>query len=177
MTKRHESGVGSGTSPFGVLGLVARFDLDPAAIDSAWLRAAAMCHPDRVGDEASGGGRTIAAVNRARAALSDPERRAEALLTHLGGASREEDNALPEGFLMEIFSVRQELEEAKETGDGERIASFERWADGRREEYIREVSERFNAVGSPPQAERLAQIRRTLNAWRYIERMIEQLAD
>ncbi len=164
-------------SPFEVLGFEARFDLDPAAIDSAWLRAAAMCHPDRVGDGASGGGRTVAAVNRARAVLIDPERRAEALVTHFGGASREEDNALPEGFLAEIFSVRQEMEEAKESGDREQIAAFERWADGRRGDYIREVAEQFDAVGSPPQTERLAQIRRTLNAWRYIERMIEQLAD
>ena len=61
--------------------------------------------------------------------------------------------------------------------DRARLAEFESWAEGMRERYICEVGRQFESVGMAPDTARLAEIRRTLNAWRYIERMIEQLAD
>lgn len=173
---------GAEPSPFQVLGLPEQFDLDAGQIETAWMRRAARAHPDRGGNAGAGGGgeeaeslRMIAKVNEAHRVLADPERRAEALLVLKGGASREQDNALPEGFLGEIFGVRQDMEEALASSDAAQREEFERWSRERRAQYISSVREQFARLGTPGDPAGLRELRRTLNAWRYIERMIEQL--
>lgn len=182
MVKPDEQDADSGTAdpasnPFRVLGLPERFDLSRELIESAWMRAAAKAHPDRVGDGAAGSLRTIAEVNASHAVLTEPERRAEALLVLKGGAARDQDKSLPDGFLMEIFQTRQALEEAVASGETSRIEEFDRWAQEQREGYLETVGRAFAELGEPAESSRLESIRRTLNAWRYIERMIEQVRD
>lgn len=108
----------------------------------------------------------MAELNEAKRVLEDPERRANALLAKLGGPSKEEDRSLPEGFLMEMMEVREQMEEDGAAGRGK----WEEWAKERRGEAIEEVGAMFRE-------RRLAEVRRRLNAWRYIERMMEQLGD
>jgi molecular chaperone HscB len=163
--------------PFSLLGLPRRYDLDRSVIDAAYLRAVSALHPDRIADpveRAEAAGRA-AEVNDARALLVDDEQRANALLGLLGGPGREEDKSLPDGFLMEIMEVRQELEAAIASADDAERERFERWADDERVRYRAEVTERFAAAASDPDPAVLAAIRTRLNAWRYIERMIESL--
>lgn len=161
--------------PFEALGLPRRFDLDLRRVRSAWLRRAAALHPDRQGagdeDEIA---RRAAVLNEAKRTLEDPEQRADALLILLGGPAREQEKSLPPEFLMEIMSVRESLEEAVASGDDDRVQEHERWAAEQREEMIRRVGEAFEALADPPDAQALRDIRVTLNAWRYIERMLEQ---
>lgn len=157
---------------FDALGLSPSFDLDEAAIRRAWLARAGQAHPDLAGDE---GAPTAAELNEARATLAAPERRANALLARLGGPSKEDDNALPDGFLMEMMEVREELEAAHASGDPAQTQRLRDWADDQRATYIERVSGLFKALAAPPPPEALADIRRELNAWRYIERMIEQI--
>lgn len=116
----------------------------------------------------------LAAVNRARAVLADPMQRAEALLTRLGGASKEADKSLPEGFLMEMLEVREQVEEAARSNDPGEIGKWEKWAEERRRESVASVRALFKAHSNGDPAA-LGDIRREINAWRYIERLIEQL--
>jgi hypothetical protein len=51
------------------------------------------------------------------------------------------------------------------------------WALQRRQQHIDTVRAMFASISESPSPETLAAIRRELNAWRYIERMIEQLRD
>lgn len=159
--------------PFDLLNLPPTFALDAGALHRAWLAASARLHPDRAGTGTSDMEdaqrlAVLAALNQSKTTLADPFQRAEALLARLGGPAKEADKSLPDGFLMEMLDVREQLEEAAATGDPAEIGKWESWAADRRREAIARVGDLFEARD-------LAAIRRELNAWRYIERMIEQL--
>lgn len=163
--------------PFETLGLPARFDLDAAAVDRAYLARAAACHPDLAGgdpDKAAEAARRSALLNGAKAALLNPETRARALLDRLGGAPGSERD-LPDGSLMEIMETRMAVEEAAAGGDQAELARWRNWAAEQRRDYIDRVGNMFAVLGDSPSPEALSAIRRKLNAWRYIERMAEQI--
>ena len=161
--------------PFATLGVPRSFALEPAMLQRAYLRASAKRHPDLAGDLAGDESINSAAINAARDLLADPERRAGVLLALLGGPGAGEDASLPDGFLMEILEVREEVESAR--GDATATAEWESWADARRAEYIERVGSMFESVegDASADAQELRAIRQELNAWRYIERLIEQL--
>lgn len=160
--------------PFTLLGLPPAFDLEPCAVDRAYLARAAALHPDLAGDDPETAGRA-AALNRAREVLRDPERRAGALITRLGGPDKSQDKSLPDGFLVEMLEIREAIEEAGRSRDPAELGRWRAWAAERRARHIEEVAALFRAAGpSPDEAARRA-IRRELNAWRYAERLIEQL--
>lgn len=166
------------TDPFDTLGLPPAFDLDPAALQRAYLQRSAALHPDHAAPDPAGGPEA-AALNDAKAVLEDPERRAEALLIRLGGPARSEDRSLPPAFLPEIMAIREEIEEDRASGDPSRMERWEDWANERRAGHIAAVSRLFAehaaAASEADRAEILRKIRLELNVWRYTERLLEQL--
>ena len=178
-------------TPFELLGLEARMDLRRAEIDGAYRRAISKAHPDRAGVvQESDDARGVEDLNEARRVLTDPESRARALLDLLGAdegnsATRSADDALPDGFLMEIMGTRMEIEAelgelaGASAEDRERARDrWESWAQNRRDEAIASMTAHFERIGVADEGARVeavAEARRALNAWRYIERLIEQL--
>jgi len=167
----------TGPDPYDALGLEPRFDLADTEIERAYLSRVASAHPDA---GAGAGGADPAALNEARVALLDPERRAGALLARLGGPSASDHKALPDGFLMEIMEVRTEIEGAIASGGEAEREKWERWADEQRAGFIAELTPMFARAGErvasgEDASDTLTEIRVRLNAWRYIERLIEQL--
>lgn len=157
--------------PFDTLGLAPCFDLSDEQIERAYLARIAAAHPDRE----TGGQDRAASLNDARRVLLDPERRAAALLARMGGPGAAEDKSLPDGFLMEIMETRAEIEQAMAADPSDETrAQWEAWAGRRRAEYARQVSALFERAAGGERGV-LAEIRTLLNAWRYIERLIEQL--
>ncbi len=164
------------TDPFRALGLEPRFDLSRQQIESAYLARIAGAHPDHAGNTEPGTGPDAAALNDARRALLSDERRANLVLAHLGGPSASDNKDLPDGFLFEIMDVRTQVEAAIGSGGDEERTKWQAWADEQRAAYtaaIASLFERAHSDADPTQA--LTEARRTLNAWRYIERLIEQL--
>lgn len=161
-------GVG-GEDPFDRLGLEPCFDLTDDAIESAFLSRLAQVHPDRAGEDAS---HDAAVLTEARAALLDPESRANALLDRLGGA---DDRALPDGFLQSMLELRSEIEEDLASGDAGVRERWERWARERRIGHQERAAELLAAASGDPSADNRRAARVELNAWRYTERLIEQL--
>lgn len=157
--------------PFALLGLPRRFEVDGAALQRAWLERAARLHPDRA-DAPEDAARLSAELNEAKAVLQDPERRANAMLSLLGGPTKEQDKSLPEGFLMEMLEAREAMQAEIEAEGEEARTRWESWAASRRGEIIGRVGELFARGGD---AATLRAVRTELNAWRYIERMIEQV--
>jgi len=159
--------------PFDVLGLPARFDLEPMAVEQAYLNRVALDHPDLVsGDGAVG---RAAKLNDARMTLLDPEKRARLLLNCFGYSAK--DESLPDGFLFEIMDVRSQLEQATQTQNAEEIKNLEQWAKAQRQEYIAKVTGIFDRLELAADGQRVdiaSELRLMLNAWRYIERMLEQ---
>lgn len=160
--------------PFDLLGVAPAFDLPAAQLERAYLARAAGLHPDVAGSEVEVLARS-AALNQARDILRDPERRAEALLRRLGGPDKSKDKTLPDGFLMSIMETREAIEEATRGRDPAELARWTAWAEARRGEYVHAVSGLFAGLGPTPPAAGLRRVRQELNAWRYIERLIEQL--
>ncbi len=169
--------------PFDRLALPPRFDLEPDAIRRAYLARAAQLHPDLQGQPPESGSvdsesdveASSARLNEARRVLEDPESRANALLARLGGPDARADRSLPPGFLMEIMELRERVESMLGGGaPGDRAACLAE-AEGLRRGYIEDVRSRFASLGEPASAAALGAIRTELNAWRYIERLIEQL--
>lgn len=165
---------------FDLLGVRAAFDLNRSEIDRAYLALAASMHPDlAAGNEEAG--RQMAAVNRARAMLTNPESRADGLLGRLGGPKAEHEKSLPSGFLMEMMEVREQIEAAMQEVDrGRRRELGQRWivwAQDERDRAVREVGAMFEALpgDEPARGAALRAIRVRMNAWRYVERLIEQL--
>lgn len=168
--------------PFDVLGLPARFDLQELEIDAAYLARAAVYHPDLVGD-AEEAGRAMARLNDAKRALLDAERRAVALLERLGGPGQSADKSLPPGFLMDMMEHRTAMEEELSQADpqarGTAQRKWESWGQERRREEIARVGELFASLeasdDAAARASAVASIRTRLNAWRYVERLLEQV--
>lgn len=165
------------TNPFSVLGLPMKFKIDAAIIERAYLGKLQSAHPDAGGPDGDGehGGDDAAALNQARKSLLDPELRANALLDLIGGPGASACKDLPDGFLMEMMTRRQEIEEQIDEAGALARTNWESWAREERTEYTQDVQKLFEQceVGSEP--EKRTQIRVLLNAWRYIERLIEQL--
>jgi molecular chaperone HscB len=160
-------------NPFHILGVDARFDLDADGVERAYLTRMSRLHPDVASGAPDALGRA-ALLNEARAVLADPERRAEALLAVLGGAGKTQDKSLPAGFLTEILETHEAVEAAAESGDAGEVARWREEAAARRRAMIDEVSILF-AAARAGDAAHLKRVRERLNAWRYIERLVERL--
>lgn len=159
---------------FGLLGLEPRVVLDRDTIERAYLGLAGSLHPDvaRGDTEAL---LKVADLNRARQTLLDDESRANAVLAIRGGPSADECRELPEGFLLEIMEAREQAEEAASAQDDTLVRELRGWAGARREAHLGIVSGLLDRPDPAPEALRSARIE--LNAWRYIERMLEQVEE
>lgn len=158
--------------PFGILGLAPCFDLDPAELRRAWLSRTASLHPDRP-DAPPDATRRLSELNDARRILENPELRAGALMSGLNEPPGPRDQ-LPPGFLMEMLETREALEAAQQAGDAAEVQRLREWASQQRTQHIERFAAFFNQSGdAPPAAETVRAVRADLNAWRYIERMLE----
>jgi len=169
------SGRGDSADAFDRLGLAARFDLDLPELDRAWIRLAAGCHPDRAADPvaAAEASRRTAALNEARAVLREPERRADVLLTRLGGPTSADEKALPPSFLAEMMELRERVEDAAGGGDDRSRREIEEEVAAERDRRISRIASLFeDAAGAP---DRLREIRLELNVLRYHERLLAEL--
>ena len=163
--------------PFKTLGLPAKFDLDEGELHAKFIHASAQAHPDRHTDpvaQAEAAERS-AEINQAYAVLSDPERRADALLTLLGGPAKGEDKSLPPALLMEMMEVREELEEAVADNNTKELERLRGWASDQRHTHLTTVAELFEGAEAPLDEAAAKAIRLELNTLRYIQRMLEQM--
>lgn len=161
---------------FEMLGLPPRYDVAPDAVRRAFLSRIAAAHPDGSPSDESDQ-QAAAALNAARAVLLNPERRADELLRILGGPTKESDRSLPDGFLADMMETQEAIETATAPAE---VARWRAWALEQRQQHSARVSGLFAHAGEVAATERpgvLAHIRKELNAWRYIERLLERLAD
>ena len=105
--------------PFRILGLPRQFDLTPAEVTTAHLRAVSRLHPDRATDEVQRVQmvQEAAAVGAAKQRVAHDLTRAEELLKLLGARSFLSAPLAPE-YLMETMEWRDAIEDAFSHGDG-----------------------------------------------------------
>lgn len=113
---------------FEVFGLPRSHRIDEADLARRYREISRNIHPDRFAaagpDMQSFALRTSAAVNRAHEVLRDPFRRAEYLLESAGGSSAATDKRVPDGLLAEVMMLREELEDARASGDAAAISAI-----------------------------------------------------
>ena len=169
--------VEGGPDPFEVMGFEPRWSLDPEALRKRLLRLGRLVHPDF---HAGGRQRSVAETNAAElngafAVLSDDFRRADCLLRHLDGPGEGEERSMPQAFLMEVMEWNETLEEARsgETGESA-LVRLERTLSSERAAALEAVASRLSPLpdrGSPL----LVEVRRELNAIRYVDRTLSEL--
>lgn len=114
---------------FELFSLPATFELDEAALDSAWLALQRAVHPDRHAGAPDSQRRMAmqmaARVNEAVRTLRDSCRRAE-YLCELNGVSieAESNTAMPGDFLMQQMQWREDLDEAMRAGDARALEAL-----------------------------------------------------
>jgi molecular chaperone HscB len=169
-------------TPFEVLGLEPAQDLPLEAARKRLLDLARRLHPDYFG---SADARTRALAERGTAELnaafqllSDDFRRADWLVTWLGGPREQESREMPPEFLQEVLAWNEEIERLRGEGPGASaaLAALERDLRARQSALRRRLSGLL--VPLPPHgAPALREARALLNAARYLERALGEMAE
>lgn len=160
----------SSNDAFGLLGLPAQFDLDPAVIERAFFDKSKELHPDRFANAPAA--ERVAALSRSRAlndayqTLKKPVARAEYLLARAGVTIGDNEQLDPE-FLMEIFELREELAAARVANQ---LAEVERLAKVMKERK----KAALDALPRLFEQNDFAAIKDQLILLRYIDRYLEE---
>jgi molecular chaperone HscB len=165
-------------TPFEVFGLAPAFALDRPALGKRRLALTRRLHPDFHGAADAETRRLAedgtAALNRAHALLDDDFRRADWLVTSLGGPRENEERGLPAAFLQEVLAWNETLEAAREGGDRAGLPALESTLASelaRLRAALAAELEPLPAAGAPA----LRRARQLLNTARYLERALRDL--
>lgn len=171
---------GAQPDAFAELGLPARYDVDPAALERAFFERSKALHPDRFA--AAPAAERVAALSRARALndayalLKRDAARAEYLLARQGVTIGDNERIEP-ALVMALLEEREQLAEARQRGalgEVERMAAAMR---ARRRDALGQVKALFGEVegaAGPARAELLARIKGQLILLRYVGRYLEE---
>ncbi len=160
----------SSSSAFELLGLPARFDLDPGVIEQAFFDRSKELHPDRFASAPAA--ERVAALSRSRAlndayqTLKKPVPRAEYLLAR-AGVTIGDNERLDPTFLMEVLELREELAEARAASRTPQIERLRGVMAERRKAAVDRLAGLFAA-------NELAQIKEQLILLRYLDRYLEE---
>ena len=154
--------------PFGLLQLPSTFTLSTDALDMAWMRASAIAHPD-----AGGSVNHAAQLNEARKLLANPEQRANLRLNLLGGPNAENDQRLPDGFLMEMLELRERIDAEIEAEGAPATERWQAWVDAECTKSYTTIAPVLDSESASE--EERTEVRLVLNQVRYLERLREQL--
>jgi molecular chaperone HscB len=160
----------SSSDAFELLGLPARFDLDPQVIESAYFDRSKTLHPDRFATAPAA--ERVAALSKARALndayliLKKPVGRAEYLLERAGVTIGENERIDP-AQIMEVLEAREELAHARHGKDLAKVEALQGQMQQRRQQEL-DALERAFAANDPAAAKGI------LIALRYIDRYLEE---
>jgi molecular chaperone HscB len=160
----------SSSNFFELLGLPARFDLDPSLIERAFFDRSKELHPDRFASAPAA--ERVAALSRSRAlndayqTLKKPVGRAEYLLER-AGVTIGDNERLDPTQIMEVMEAREELAEARRAKD---TAKLERLQAGMRTKRTAAL-DRLDALFA---SNDMAAVKGVLISLRYIDRYLEE---
>jgi DnaJ-domain-containing protein 1 len=174
----------SEVSPYAVIGLDVAYEIDQKDLAQRVRKVARLVHPDffasagptmRALAEAHG-----ARLNEAHEILKDDVRRADWLVRHLGGPSEEQERQMPQAFLMEVLEWNEALDEGASAppGSTERLAlgPLEEELAAQRARTLALVAKALDPLPARGSAA-LTEVRRDLNAIRYLDRALRRLRD
>lgn len=160
-------------TPFDLLGLDVSMELDVTDLRKRLRRFTKLVHPDYFAT-ASPEQRDLAEghnarLNEAYRILKSDARRADWIVRHLGGPTEKDLGAMPQEFLMEVMEWNEVLEDSEPGAPeleelGERLRS-------ERADVLASISAALIPL-PPAQDPRLQEVRKDLNALRYLDRAL-----
>jgi molecular chaperone HscB len=169
--------------PWAALGLPVGFALDPALLKKRLLALQRRMHPDFFGgagaEERALAERNTAELNAAEGVLSDDASRADLLVKRQGGPDELAERQMPQAFLLEVLEWNEALEEARAAPAGsparDALDDLEERLSSERRLALERVARRLAPLPSP-RSPALTEVRRELNAVRYLERTLSTLS-
>ena len=174
--------------PFELLGVPRKFDLDKALLRRRLRTLSRRMHPDffgTAGDQQRAlAERNTAALNEAYEELSGDLRRADGLVRRLGGPDEQAERQMPQEFLMEVMEWNESLEELRSAepsteppsggpAAGE-LDSLEAQLNDRHDQTLAEVGRLLTPLPEPG-TPALGEVRRLLNALRYLQKTLSEI--
>lgn len=164
--------------PFQILGLPARFDLDPQELDAQHRQRSLVAHPDRLRGRPALERRQALSlamtINEAHRALRDPISRARALLEVRGHSHADlPEKQLDPEHLMLTLERRENLREARSEKDQKRLAELLAEVRTEKASVIEVLRAAFEDSGKLSEAG-LAQVAKALSELRYAERFLDE---
>ena len=171
-------------TPFETLGLETAFALDPAALRARVLALSRRMHPDYFStaapEERELAERNTAELNSAQRVLGDELRRADWLVKHLEGPDENQERSLPAPFLQEVLEWNETIEAAR-TGEAgpdawAAVEALGRTLAAERASLMAEAGALLTPL-PPSRSPVLAEVRKRLNAVRYVDRALREIAE
>ena len=160
----------SSSNFFELLGLPARFDLDPSLIERAFFDRSKELHPDRFASAPAA--ERVAALSRSRAlndayqTLKKPVGRAEYLLER-AGVTIGDNERLDPAQIMEVMEAREELAGARRAKDTGKLEQLQAAMRTKRAAAL----DRLDALFA---SNDMAAVKGVLISLRYIDRYLEE---
>lgn len=164
---------------FELFGLAPSYQFDTGKLMTSFRAIARQIHPDRFAgaaeDSRNQATHFTALVNEAYSALNDPVLRANYLLDLAGGPSAIEIRDVPGALLMEVMELREQIEEAKSSGDQSAFESMRNNVLEQKQQALDEIASRADKLASADENQK-KEFRKLLNAMRYYENLLDELA-
>jgi molecular chaperone HscB len=166
--------------PFAALGLEPALAVDQPRLQKTLIALTRKMHPDYFAGEPEKRAlaeRNTALLNAAYRVVSDPYRRSDWLVRQLGGPDEQGERQLPQAFLAEVLEWNETLEQARagSGGTADQVDALESELEERRAASFQRLAallQPLPAHGAPA----LREARRELNAVRYVDRTLEEIA-
>ena len=165
---------------FEVMGLPHCFEIDSVELENRYQRLTLEMHPDFFGAAPEKQKRlsekSSVMLNAAYSTMREPASRARYLLLLLAREKNLQTDALPEGFLQEMFIFQESLDEILESGDQSALCKMNEELQKRHtfiESNYGALFKKFE--NSPENHEILQQLQTQLNAERYLRRLLDRI--
>jgi molecular chaperone HscB len=163
-----------GVNHFALFGLPAAYELDPAELRQKYLQLSRGVHPDFHQIEDSSLSLHLSAqLNEAHRVLADAVLRAEYLLELCGGKSARDDKRVPAEVLTTALMWREDLQEAKATGDAAALEETASQARGAYEKTLATIAELARRL--PGDEDVRGRLRTALNSVKYHQKLLAEL--
>jgi molecular chaperone HscB len=166
-----------GANYFELFGLPRTYELDLDLLEEKYLAISRNIHPDKfatAGEEMQAFAlRACAAVNNAYDVLCDPLHRAEYLLESAGGKSATQDKRVSQDLLTKVMTLREQLEEAKTSGDRAGIEAIRGQATVMKRSADQQIATLCGRLTAGEEQTR-DELRLQLNALKYLNNLLAQ---
>ena len=165
---------------FEVMGLPHSFEIDSEELENLYQRLTLEMHPDFFGaapeEQKQLSEKYSVMLNTAYSTLREPASRATYLLSLLARGKNLQTDKLPEGFLQEMFSFQESLDEILESDDQSSLRKMNEDLQRRHIFIESNFASLFKKLeNSPENTEILQQLQTQLNTERYLRRLLDRM--